>query len=314
MSTPASTAASATKGLHPLAQNGFANAAAYDTHRPSFPAETVETLLDNVRVAGKTGAAIVDLAAGTGKFTELLAKRPEQYKVTAVEPHAGMRSVLENKSLRGVEVVDGLSTEMPLPDESVDTVIAAQAFHWFANMDSLKEIHRVLQPHGAFGAIWNVEDYNAPRSHKASTTWESKLQDLIWSKDDNQPRFRHEKWRSVFDEQLESNPVSITLSATPLFALPIGEQVQEWEIWLSKERVWDRFNTLSQIATLEGEEREQAYKIFTDAINAPDVETNDKGEVALHGMTMAIWTTKIPAEGARAAISEIVDIVKDKLA
>lgn len=25
-------------------------------------------------------------------------------------------------------------------------------------MESLKEINRVLQPHGAFGAVWNIED------------------------------------------------------------------------------------------------------------------------------------------------------------
>lgn len=32
-------------------------------------------------------------------------------------------------------------------------------------------------------------------------------------------------------------------------------------------------------------------------MSAPDVEENEKGEVALHGATFAYWTTKIPAEG-----------------
>lgn len=72
-------------------------------------------------------ASVVDLAAGTGKFTELLASRPEGYKVTAVEPHADMRGVLEAKQLKGVEVVDGLSAAMPsIKDETVDAVVAAQ--------------------------------------------------------------------------------------------------------------------------------------------------------------------------------------------
>lgn len=131
-----------------------------------------------------------------------------------------------------------------------------QAFHWFSNIESLQEIHRVIKPHGAFGALWNIEDYNAPRSHKASSSWEAKLHEVIWSFDDDQPRFRHEKWRRVFDEQIKSNPISVTTSANPLFALPLGEHVQQWEIWLSKDAVWDRYNTLSQIAILEGEERE----------------------------------------------------------
>jgi len=37
-----------------------------------------------------------------------------------------MRKVLEDKRLRGVKVMDGLSTNIPLPDESVDAVIIAQ--------------------------------------------------------------------------------------------------------------------------------------------------------------------------------------------
>ena len=121
-----SSSSSSNASLNPLAQTGFANAAAYDTHRPSFPAKSVDVLLDNVRIANQPGATVVDLAAGTGKFTELLAKRPEQYKITAIEPHPDMRKVLEGKNLSAVDVKDGLSTSIPFPNESVDAVIAAQ--------------------------------------------------------------------------------------------------------------------------------------------------------------------------------------------
>jgi len=159
----------------------------------------------------------------------------------------------------------------------------------------------------------------------------------------------------VFDEQIESNPAAVAVSTTPLFALPIGEHVHEWTVWLSKEDVWKRYSTLSQIAILEGEEREvsffsffvknnndnkrrtwccgfcdfgtvwnvllivfcalsqRAYKVYTDAVNAADVETNDKGQLALHGMTVSIWTTKIPSEGAGSLLSDVVEAVKDKL-
>ncbi|KAK5003098.1 hypothetical protein LTR28_010592, partial [Elasticomyces elasticus] len=36
---------------HP-AQTGFANSSAYDTHRPSFPPTSMQTLLSRLRVAG----------------------------------------------------------------------------------------------------------------------------------------------------------------------------------------------------------------------------------------------------------------------
>jgi hypothetical protein len=42
---------------------------------------------------------------------------------------------------------------------------------------------------------------------------------------------------------------------------------------------------------------QEAKKTFDKAINAPDVETNDKGEVAIHGTTYIVWTTKIPEDG-----------------
>ena len=42
---------------------------------------------------------------------------------------------------------------------------------------------------------------------------------------------------------------------------------------------------------------QKTRKVFDDAINGPDVEENEKGQVALHGATYAFWSTKIPAEG-----------------
>lgn len=112
--------------LNQPVQAGFANAANYDAHRPSFPPASVDVLLDNLRVRGMKGATVVDLGAGTGKMTEILAKREEQFNVIAVEPHQDMRAVLEKKQLPGVRVVDGIAHTIPLEDESVDAVIVAQ--------------------------------------------------------------------------------------------------------------------------------------------------------------------------------------------
>jgi ubiquinone/menaquinone biosynthesis C-methylase UbiE len=117
---------SATNTLDPLAQTGFSKSSAYDEHRPTYSPTIVQLLLEQFHVAGKHGAHILDLAAGTGKFTEALAARPEEYRVTAVEPHDGMREVLEQKKLRGVTVKAGTAEKIPLGDEEVDAVICAQ--------------------------------------------------------------------------------------------------------------------------------------------------------------------------------------------
>ena len=79
------------------------------------------------------------------------------------------------------------------------------------------------------------------------------MKDIMWSFDDQHPRFRHESWREVFDKQLSSNPFTIQ-STDPLFSLPLGEDSVNFTYWLTTEAVWERFHSLSQIAVLEGEE------------------------------------------------------------
>jgi hypothetical protein len=84
-------------------------------------------------------------------------------RVTAVEPSAGFRASLHAKydtDVQGdadvsagagaggdmsVQVRDGTGQRIPLPDNSVDAVFIAQAFHWMAEADTLDEIHRVLK-------------------------------------------------------------------------------------------------------------------------------------------------------------------------
>ena len=106
---------------------GFQNASSYDQHRPSYSAEAVNNLLKHLQVDGLKSARIVDLAAGTGKFTQLLADRDERYDIYAIEPHEGMRAELEKKRFRGVKVFNGVSNSMKsIESQSIDAVIAAQ--------------------------------------------------------------------------------------------------------------------------------------------------------------------------------------------
>lgn len=105
---------------------GFADGISYDKHRPSYPPEAVSFLLESINLENKTGARIIDLAAGTGKFTELLAARPEKYEIVAVEPHDGMRLALDTKSLGNVQVRKGFANDIPVEDAWADGLICAQ--------------------------------------------------------------------------------------------------------------------------------------------------------------------------------------------
>ncbi len=88
--------------------------------------EAVDSLLSHLLIKDVRGAKVVDLGAGTGKFTTLLAGRRENYEILAIEPHEAMRKELESKRLRSVSVMAGDATSMPLESQSVDAVIASQ--------------------------------------------------------------------------------------------------------------------------------------------------------------------------------------------
>ncbi len=65
--------------------------------------------------------------------------------VIAVEPVEAMRMEFA-KHLPGTRILEGTAESVPLEDGAADTLICAQAFHWFANEATPKEMHRVLKP------------------------------------------------------------------------------------------------------------------------------------------------------------------------
>jgi len=125
----------------------------YEQTRPTYPPALLDALpLD-------ADGAVLDLGAGTGKLTRVLAARYRD--VTAVEPLANMRAILE-RVVPGVTALPGSAERIPLDDGSVDGVFAAQAFHWFDQRVALPEIARVLRPDGVFAIIWNQGDDDLP--------------------------------------------------------------------------------------------------------------------------------------------------------
>jgi SAM-dependent methyltransferase len=102
---------------------------------------------------------VLDVGAGTGKLTRLLAQR--YGRVIAVEPLDGMRAILE-RVVPAAESRSGSAEAIPLPDASVDGVFAGQAFHWFANDRAVAEMARVLRSGGVLALVWNEPDDERP--------------------------------------------------------------------------------------------------------------------------------------------------------
>ena len=133
-------------------------AAAYAEHRPDYPPDAV---LWCVAPLGRdiAGLRVLDLGAGTGKLTALLAELGAD--VTAVEPDEAMLAELRRR-VPSVRALAGPAEAIPLPDESVDAVLCGQSLHWFDLSRAVPEIARVLTAGGALGALWNSDDDRVP--------------------------------------------------------------------------------------------------------------------------------------------------------
>ena len=128
-------------------------AAAYERGRPSYPPEAVDWLL--APEAGWTARDVLDLGAGTGKLTTRVVGRG--LDVIAVDPIPEMLEVLRS-ALPETRALLGTAEQIPLPDDSVDAVLVAQAWHWFDPDRAIAEVARVLRPGGRLGLLWNIRD------------------------------------------------------------------------------------------------------------------------------------------------------------
>lgn len=143
-----------TQSLHPAAQQGFSSAAElYQQARPNYPQQIVTWLQQQLNLDAQS--TVVDLGSGTGKFLPYLQQVTSH--IIAVEPIAEMLTQLQ-QAYPQISTLQASSDRLPIASESIDAVICAQSFHWFANIESLNEIHQILKPHGQLGLVWNQRD------------------------------------------------------------------------------------------------------------------------------------------------------------
>jgi len=172
--------------VHGSARDGYAREAkAYAHGRPDYPEALLGWLGEALGIG--SGKQVVDLGAGTGKFTALLLRSGAQ--ITAIEPVAAMREQL-SAALPAVNVLNGTAQAIPLAAQSLDALTCAQAFHWFADERSLGEIHRVLRPGGHLGLVWNVRDERVD--------WVAEVTRIVERYEGSTPRFHTGEWRRAF--------------------------------------------------------------------------------------------------------------------
>ncbi len=188
---------------------------------------------------------VLDLAAGTGKFTALLV--PTGADVVAVEPVKEMADELR-AAIDGVEVLEGTAEAIPLPDASIDAVTVAQAFHWFDADAALKEIARVLKSGGGLAMVWNRRD--------ESVGWVKHMNELI-------------QWHKFTHSTYDTFDWAAAVASTGLYT-PLQQSTFRYDQVLDRAGLEDRLRSVSYIAAKPEGEREEIVALGMTAVEGMD--------------------------------------------
>jgi len=240
--------------VHEVAAAGFSDPDDYEAARPSYPPDAVAWFVEHLGI--ERGRRVADLAAGTGKFTRLLA--PSGAWLVGIEPVAGMRDHFR-RVLPEVPVIAATAEQLPLADACLDAMLVAQAWHWFDHDRAIAEARRVLAPGGRLGLVWNARD--------RSVGWVDEVWTIMDRVEKRAPWRDHENWRDS------------AFRAMPGF----GELVQA-EFWhtqrVTPEGMVKRVASVSHVAVLPDAERERVLDEVRSVLGRhPDVAGRAELEV-----------------------------------
>ena len=251
--------------IQPKAAGFNQTSATYERGRPEYPEQALRTTFDALGI--HPASTVVDLGAGSGKFTGTLAKSGAT--ILAVEPVEGMREKFRRLH-PGITLLCGSAENIPLPDHSADAVVAAQAFHWFDGAAALAEIHRVLRPGGRLGLLWNVRDESDPLM--------AAITKIIDPFEDGAPRYRTMQWRRAFE-------------TTTLFS-PLEKAEFAFEQVGDTQMVLDRFGSVSFIVMLPEAERLVVLDRIRQACQQ-QLERQGGGPIRLPYLATLFWCERL---------------------
>lgn len=139
-----------------MKQGDFTKVAKHYHNRPAYSSMLIEKLIRCINDKNKQNLNVVEVGAGTGKLTKILANE-FGLNIVAVEPNDNMREegIKYTKDCSNITWKKGSGEETNIESNIADWVIMASSFHWTDPKKSLPEFNRILTGGGYFTAIWN---------------------------------------------------------------------------------------------------------------------------------------------------------------
>lgn len=174
----------------------------YDRARPEYSPIIFDLMDSSFKNNCK---AVADIGAGTGKLTSLLTQYLDPTaRIYAVEPLEKLREKLSENFAQNdnVKIYNSLSDKLAfIEDDSLDAIFVGSAFHWFANISTMKEFERVLNGKDAYLMIvWNQLDWN-------KTLFFQKVKQILGEEVDRDDAIRRKIQRLLTPQNLIDNGI-----------------------------------------------------------------------------------------------------------
>jgi len=184
----------------------------YVKYRPGYPPEVLMYL--NERIDFNASRIVADVGSGTGISSEMFLKNGNH--VYAIEPNKEMREAAD-KLLYGYanyHSVNGTSENTMIVDESIDLVVAAQAFHWFDRGAFKRQCYRITRVGAYCLLIWN--------ERKVVSDFEKAYEELLL-------KYAND-YQQVDHRNIRENDIEAFFAPNPVFFETLhNEQVFDYE-------------------------------------------------------------------------------------
>lgn len=215
------------------AESFGASAELYDAHRPSYPAELITWLSDEVGHAA-------DVGCGTGQVARLL--RAAGWDVVGVDVDERMAATARSHGLT-VEVSRFEDWE---PPTTFDLITAGQSWHWIDPDVGYRHAADLLRPGGRLALFWNSYRYDPPMQSAIESAVGGRMPSLLV---DSVPFGTSSPDHAALDAAMIRR--STTWFTTPEFHTFSHRRTQTVGDWVAE------LHTHSPIATLPDDDRRE---------------------------------------------------------